>query len=427
MYSSGTSIPAGRSTGPVRRPSTSAPRPSPCRRSARIPRAASLDPARRGLSPAHCPGPARSLARTCTSGRRRARSRGAPRSAPPVACCRRTRPEARRRPRIVIGERRLVDREQWQRLGGLAVGDRLADRHLFYAGDHHAASARSTSTRSVSAHVERRDPAADNVAPPRVQSATSWVFFSVPRWIRRPRAAWKGEESRSAREPSKGLPRASPSGAARARRIAARRAGSGSEPSTPARSKREPRSGRRRRLIGNSIRSSRASRSRNRPHRRRPPTSSIRASGRSTSLTDQDQAAGPAQALGAGLVPGPRAVPLAGVDQKQDAVDHLVQPALDLATEVGVARGIHDVQFILAFRESLQRTAAFGEDRYPAPRAPARPNPSRAPHRSARRTSALAYMASTCAGLAMVDVGDDCDVSESAERLADDVSGLPGR
>ena len=64
--------------------------------------------------------------------------------------------------------------------------------------------------------------------------------------------------------------------------------------------------------------------------------------------------------------PGLRQRPLAGVDQEHDAVDHR-QAALDLAAEVGVARGVDDVD-----RHALRRGRAgvvhrgvLGEDRDP--------------------------------------------------------------
>jgi hypothetical protein len=50
--------------------------------------------------------------------------------------------------------------------------------------------------------------------------------------------------------------------------------------------------------------------------------------------------------------------PFGGVDEKQDAIDH-VQDALDLAAEIGVARGIDDVD---ASAGPFDR-GAFGQDR----------------------------------------------------------------
>ena len=100
--------------------------------------------------------------------------------------------------------------------------------------------------------------------------------------------------------------------------------------------------------------------------------------------------------------------PLGGVDQEQDAVDHR-QPALDLAAEIGVAGGVDDVELDAAVVDR----GVLGEDRDPLLALEVH-----RVHHPLGDVLALAEGAGLPqhlvdqGRLAVVDVGDDGDVSE---------------
>ena len=90
-------------------------------------------------------------------------------------------------------------------------------------------------------------------------------------------------------------------------------------------------------------------------------TSAMRASGRSVLLTHQDHRQVRGQRL-AQHEAGLRQRALGGVDQQQHAVDHR-QPAFDLATEVGVAGGVDDVDHrhaAVGVRDGARRCSSPG-------------------------------------------------------------------
>ena len=105
---------------------------------------------------------------------------------------------------------------------------------------------------------------------------------------------------------------------------------------------------------------------------------------------------------------GLRHRPLGGVDEKQNPVDHRQRP-LDLPAEVGVARGVDDVELDVAVADRC----VLGEDRDPLLALEVH-----RVHDALGDVGALAKRAGLPQHrvdqrrLAVVDVGDDCDVPE---------------
>ena len=135
-------------------------------------------------------------------------------------------------------------------------------------------------------------------------------------------------------------------------------------------------------------------------------------------LVDDDDRRQPAFERLAQHEPGLRQRPFRGVDQQQDAVDHR-QHALDLTAEVGVARGVDDVdeQVLVVDRGVLGQDgdAAFPFEVGIVHR------PLGDPLVRAER-AALVEQRIHQRRLAMVDVGDDGDVAP--ERIGDCRGGL---
>ena len=139
---------------------------------------------------------------------------------------------------------------------------------------------------------------------------------------------------------------------------------------------------------------------------------------RAVDLVDDDDRRQPALERLAQHEPGLRQRPFGGVDEQQHAVDHR-QHALDLAAEVGVARGVDDVdeQVLVVDRGVLgeDRDAALALEVGVVHRALGDPLVR-------AEDAALVQQRVDQRRLAVVDVGDDGDVAP--ERVGDGRGGF---
>ena len=129
---------------------------------------------------------------------------------------------------------------------------------------------------------------------------------------------------------------------------------------------------------------------------------------RAVDLVDHDHRGQPRLERLAQHVAGLGQRPLGGVDEQQDAVHHL-ERALHLAPEVGVARGVHDVDLGVAVVDR----GVLGEDRDAALALEVvRVHDALAVLLVGAEDAALLEQGVDEGGLAVVDVGDDGDVAE---------------